>query len=171
MQFCLIMNDNDGQTQMYTCDVEYCDFSVFTFPTEAEESIPHIERIFRDTEFWEACLEKARCFFHTCLLPEILGHWYTRPLVKSSSTSDSNTTSESVDGQSDDVAANSNQGNDYFCYCRGPDEGSMIACDDSACKIEWFHQSCFKLKNLPRGKWYCPDCCKLPQFSKRKKVQ
>ena len=91
--------------------------------------------------------------------------------MKSSSTSDGNTTGESVDGQSDDVAANNNQGNDSFCYCHGSDEGSMIACDNSACKIEWFHQSCLKLKNLPRGKWYCPDCRKLPQFSKGKKKQ
>jgi len=70
-------------------------------------------------------------FFHTCLLPEVLGHWYTRPLVKSSSTSDS-TTSQSV--QSDDDAASSS--NNVFCYCRGPDKGSMIACDNSKCKIE-----------------------------------
>jgi len=181
-QFCLIKNVDGSlhldhghayyyqvQTQMFICDVEYCDFSVFTFPTEAEESLPHIERIFRDADFWEICLEKATCFFRTCLLPEILGHWYTRPLVKSSSTSDSTTTSQSVDDkQSDDDAANSSQGSDVFCYCRGPDEGPMIACDNSTCKIEWFHQSCLKLKTIPRGKWYCPDCRKLPQFLKGK---
>ena len=88
--------------------------------------------------------------------------------MKSSSTSDGNTTSESVDAQSNDVAANNNQGNDSFCYCHGPDVDSMIACDNSACKIEWLHQ---KLKNIPRGKWYCPDCHKLPQFCKGKKKQ
>jgi len=179
-QFCLIQNDDGSlqldhghayyyqvQTQMFICDVDYCDFSVFTFPTEVEEASPHIERIFKDADFWETCLEKARCFFRTCLLPEILGHWYTRPLVKSSSSSDSATTSQSV--QLDDNAANSSQGSELFCYCRGPEEGSMIACDNHQCKIEWFHQSCLKLNAIPRGKWYCPDCRKLPQFLKGKK--
>ena len=108
-QFCLTKSD-DGllyldhghayyyqvQTQMFICNVEYCDFCVFTFPAEREDSLPHIERIFRDGDFLEMCLEKARCFFRTCLLPEILGHWYTRPLVKSSSTSGSSA-SQSVD--------------------------------------------------------------------------
>ena len=31
--------------------------------------------------FWDECVTKAKQFFMTCLLPEILGKWYTRPSV------------------------------------------------------------------------------------------
>ena len=48
------------------------------------------------------------------------------------------------------------------------DEGTMIACDNTDCKIKWFHTKCLKLESIPGGKWYCPDCCKLPCFLKGK---
>ena len=28
---------------------------------------------------------------------------------------------------------------DTFCYCRKDEFGQMVACDNKACKIEWFH--------------------------------
>ncbi len=46
-----------------------------------------------------------------------------------------------------------------YCYCKGPDEGSMIGCDNPECSIEWFHWDC--LSSTPKGKWFCPDCRKL----------
>ena len=143
------------QTQMFVCNVEYCDFCVCTFPESVDEFSPYVERIFRDIEFWEDCVEKAKHFFTVCLLPEILGKWYTRPAV-SSGTNQSNQSNSSDNevGQ--------------YCYCRGPDEGTMIACDNTDCKIEWFHTKCLKLQSIPRGKWYCPDCRKLPCFLKGK---
>ena len=58
------------QTQMFVCNVNYCDFCVRTFPLE--ESSPHIEHIFRNDDFWRECLTKAEIFFTTCLLPELL---------------------------------------------------------------------------------------------------
>ena len=41
------------QTQMFVCNVEYCDFCVCTFPESVDEFSPHVERIFRDIEFLE----------------------------------------------------------------------------------------------------------------------
>ena len=114
---------------MFICDVKYCDFSVFTFPTEEEDSLPHIERIFRDADLENVLVA---IFFCTCLRTWALVY----VLVKSFSTSDSTKTSQLV--QSDDNAASSTQGSDVFCYHHGPDEGSMIACNNSTCKIEWF---------------------------------
>ena len=34
----------------------------------------------------------------------------------------------------------------------------MIGCDNSKCPIEWFHLSCLHITQLPKGKWYCPEC-------------
>jgi len=64
------------QAQMHICDVKYCDFVVCTFPCE----VPSIFtiRIFRDAHFWEQCLKKCHEFFKLCVLPELLGKFYTR---------------------------------------------------------------------------------------------
>ena len=143
-------------SQMFVCNVNYCDFCVCTFPLE--KSTPHIERIFRNDDFWRECLTKPKTFFTTCLLPELLENWYTRPAVKPSniSHSDENTS------LSDVIDASGSQ--KLYCYCNCPDDRSMIACDNTECKIEWFHQDCLNLKFVPRGKWYCLDCSKLPEF-------
>ena len=46
-----------------------------------------------------------------------------------------------------------------FCYCGGPEEGDMVACDGKSCKYSWFHITCLRLKSLPKTKsWFCPDC-------------
>ena len=124
------------QTQMFVCNVEYCDFCVCTFP-ESNDCSLYIKRIFRDHEFWAACVEKAKHFFTVCLLPEILGNWYTRPTVSSHSSSDS---SQSMANQNNSY----NSEVEWYCYCHGPEEGTMIACDSSDCKIEWFHKKCLK---------------------------
>ena len=59
-----------------------------------------------------------------------------------------------------------------YCYCRLPEDGTMIGCDNPDCSIEWFHIECLKLPRAPKGKskWYCLDCSKLPKFLKRKKI-
>ena len=41
---------------------------------------------------------------------------------------------------------------------RGAESGEMIMCDNSTCNIQWFHVDCLKLKAVPKGKWYCPNC-------------
>ena len=58
-----------------------------------------------------------------------------------------------------------------FCYCKGPEEGAMIACDDVDCRIEWLHLDCLKIESAPKGKWYCPNYRKYPQFTIKKKKQ
>ena len=47
----------------------------------------------------------------------------------------------------------------------------MIACDNPNCMIEWFHLECLIIQSVPKGKskWYCPDCRKLPEFTRKKK--
>ncbi|WOL05788.1 PHD finger protein ING1 isoform X2 [Canna indica] len=45
-----------------------------------------------------------------------------------------------------------------YCICNQVSFGKMVACDNSSCKIEWFHFDCVGLKEQPKGKWYCPSC-------------
>jgi len=141
------------QTQMFVCDVKYSDFCVATF---GEDSDLHVECIYQDQDFWEECISKAKLFFTNCLLPELLGRWYTRPNIKSSATTDQlqpAVTSSSF-GEESNVQK-------LYCFCRGPEEGTMIGCDNPDCKVEWFHIQCLRLPSIPKGRWYCPECQKL----------
>ena len=171
-KFCLQLNSDGSlhldhthayyyqvQTQLFVSDVEYCDFCVCTF--KDDETGVHTERIFKDVQFWNGCVIKAQTFFKTCLLPELLGKWYTRPC---SDIIDTDPPGPSGVAENSDL-----QLEQKYCYCGGPDIGRMIACENQDCIIEWFHTDCLMIDTIPRGKWYCPDCRKLPKF-KRKRV-
>jgi hypothetical protein len=45
-----------------------------------------------------------------------------------------------------------------YCLCEQVAHGDMVACDNNACTIEWFHFICVGLKKNPKGKWFCPKC-------------
>jgi len=45
-----------------------------------------------------------------------------------------------------------------YCICNRVSFGEMVGCDNTDCKVEWFHFECVGLTNPPKGKWYCPDC-------------
>ena len=145
---------------MFVCDVSYCDFCVCTFTCDDPESGLYIERIYQDPSFWENCLSKAEHFFKVCLLPELVGKWYTRPIVKPSGD-------ENNPNLDNATSNNSSDHKQLYCYCNGPESGTMIACDNPQCTTEWFHLTCLKLTSTPRGKWYCPDCRKFPSLNKR----
>ena len=44
----------------------------------------YVECVCKDKEFWEweECVRKCEYFFTICLLPVVLGHWYTCPLAE-----------------------------------------------------------------------------------------
>ena len=130
------------QTQLFVCNANFCDFCVCTF---GDKSDIYIERIFKNQEFWDDCVQKAKKFFDACLLPELIGHWYTQPRIKED-TSQHTEQTRSVTSH------------DEYCYCHGPEKGRMIGCDNPDCSVQWFHMKCLKLKVVPKGNWYCPDC-------------
>ena len=45
-----------------------------------------------------------------------------------------------------------------YCICQSVSYGDMVACDNEACTLEWFHWSCVGLKSEPVGTWICPVC-------------
>ena len=124
------------QTQLFVCNVDYADFCVCTFATDAQDKYSdtgiHIERINKNSEFWTGCIDKAHHFFKTCVLPELLGSWYTRPAVKRTNGED---VVECVTDSDLPFVDTSNPPEPSYCYCRGPEEGIMIACDNSDCSI------------------------------------
>ena len=146
------------QMQLNICEVEYGDFVVWT-----PDGI-HVERILRDEAFFTAALEKTSSFYVYGVLPEVLGKWYTKqPVLPTDEPGPSDTTEPESVAQNDDLV--SEQQDDYmdtslWCYCRKPENEEMIACDYPGCSIEWYHITCLKLKVVPKGKWYCPDCRK-----------
>ena len=48
-----------------------------------------------------------------------------------------------------------------YCLCNRVSFGNMVACDNTKCRIEWFHFKCVGLTKTPKNKWYCPDCSKI----------
>ncbi|XP_015372222.1 PREDICTED: inhibitor of growth protein 3-like [Diuraphis noxia] len=45
-----------------------------------------------------------------------------------------------------------------YCLCNQVAYGTMVACDNKKCPIEWFHYECVGITRSPHGKWYCPKC-------------
>ena len=182
------------QTQLFVCDVTYCDFVVCTF---SDQDDLYVERLSKNLTFWSECVPKAELFFRFCLLPELLGKWYTRrgntpacshsePTVAQGSVmattseptaQESGATASQVTVQENVATTSYNEesmdatasGEKLYCYCRGPEEGTMIGCDNQNCKIEWYHLTCLRYTSAPKGKWYCPECRTLPEFSKSRK--
>lgn len=137
------------QMQMQLCQVEYCDFVVW----RAGELFH--QRIELDEDFVVDAFYRAASFVKLAILPELVGKWFSKQNAMASCPSqdqDSNSASP--------VSVLSSNG---WCYC-GKDEtfDNMIGCDSKDCKIQWYHFSCLKLTEdeIPRGKWFCPDCHK-----------
>ena len=140
------------QLQLHVChDALYADFIVWT------QSEIAVERIYRDDQFFENCIENARHFFTYGILPEIIGKWYTRmPIAEKDGTipipaTVDNSDSKINDDDDDDIGR-------CWCYCDQPSFGDMIMCDNKQCAICWFHFDCLRIRTPPKGKWYCPSC-------------
>ena len=147
------------QTQIFICDVDYCDFCVCTFSPGGEPNL-HVERILPDLELWSTCLDLSTRFFRVCLLPELLGKWYTRKPL---------TTKEASTQELETVKVGGIQSTRLYCICQKPEDDSLdwIGCDNPTCSIEWFHTLCLQITTIPKGKWYCPTCRKLPEFCRK----
>ena len=97
-------------------------------------------------QFWSECLQKANVFFKKCILPELIGKFYSRPAI-----------------------ADLKQDTDIWCYCRGAEEEqrAMIKCDNDTCLLQWFHFDCLHMTKEPKGRWYFAECRKLDITKKR----
>ncbi|KNE66576.1 hypothetical protein AMAG_11703 [Allomyces macrogynus ATCC 38327] len=56
-----------------------------------------------------------------------------------------------------------------YCLCNQVSFGTMVACSNLDCPIEWFHFPCVGIKEEPKGDWFCPDCTAKRKRQRRKK--
>lgn len=48
-----------------------------------------------------------------------------------------------------------------YCTCKQRAFDNMIACDNTNCKIKWFHFECAGITLPPKNIWYCVECRKF----------
>ena len=129
------------QMQLFVTKCDYCDFILWT---KKDDSLC-VERITFDSEFFQKELELARTFFIKCIIPELLGKWFSAPKQ---------------------ATANTNP-QQQWCYCRAPAAGNMLVCASGFCAVEKFHQTCLRMKRVPK-QWVCPSCRKLINAPQKK---
>ena len=104
-----------------------------------------IERIYPDLQHSSTVVPKLEAFWRICILPEILGRWFTR-------RSDVHISVPSDNG---------------ICFSRGQhcDSDHVVLCSNVDCPYSKFHIKCLSLNKVPILKtWYRPHCSRLPQF-------
>ena len=144
------------QAQMHICHATYCDFVVWS-----EEDVI-VLRISPCDIFIKSAIDKATEFFKYCLLPELIGKWYSKAPVYQCKTV--HTREPLVDITSSSQHDTSK--NEKWCFCRSEESGTRIGCDNDNCPIQWFHTLCLKIKSIPKGRWYCPECRKARKSGK-----
>ena len=144
------------QAQMHICHATYCDFVVWS-----EEDVI-VLRISPCDIFIKSAIDKATEFFKYCLLPELIGKWYSKAPVYQCKTV--HTREPLVDITSS--SQHDTLKNEKWCFCGSEESGTMIGCDNDNCPIQWFHTLCLKIKSIPKGRWYCPECRKARKSGK-----
>ena len=155
---CLIKENNDQfciktdhqyyyqvQQQLFTTKKKYNDFIVYAFDSNGEEKFV-LQRIVPDQDHWDHVEQKLTKFWRLCVLPEMLGKWYTRRHNVS------------------DVKPAVNETNS-ICYCRQGSDDKTVRCCNGNCRIKNFHVSCLGVDSIPKT-WYCPNCRLLPEFKR-----
>ena len=128
-------------------------------------------RVGLDNDFITKAFQKATTFFTVGILPELVGKWYTKAPVYShvpAKTDVEVSDSPVAIAHSSETDATTEKSDEDWCYCRGKDEGEMIACDNDAFKIRWFHTQCLKLCTIPKRKWFCPSCQKTVRKGRKR---
>lgn len=89
------------------------------------------------TLHWESVLPKLNQFWRFCILPEILGRWFTRKCSLAQPPPET----------------------DAICFCRRVSVEQVVVCSNSSCPISSYHMPCLKVSATP-NKWLCPLCHK-----------
>ena len=124
------------QTQLGVCELEEAFFVVWN-----KHSL-HVELIKFDRDHWTCMISKAERFFNVAILPELVGRFYSLRKHKHNALPCAHTELK-------------------ICYCYSEvGEFNIICCNQSGCKIKYFHQPCMFFRSEPKNKksWLCPDC-------------
>ena len=134
------------QQQLFTLqERKHCDFIVYAIDSDGNAHMV-CDRNCPDPQFSNIALQKLEAFWRNCILPEILGRWYTRKC---------------------DVPATSASTDNAICFCRHKHSDPVVACSNVECPYGTFHTACLSLNEVLMPKtWYCPHCSRLPQFKR-----
>ena len=134
------------QQQLFSVPgIKYCEFVVCAIDEKKRMNLI-VLRIYPDVQHWNSVLPKLETFWRICILPEILGRWYTRRCTVPPKLPDK----------------------DGICFCRKIRHEETISCSNKNCPYKRFHPSCLSLTAMRKPKtWYCPHCSRLPQFKRR----
>ena len=92
-------------------------------------------------------MPKLELFWRLCILPEILGRWYTRRLTAPVKMPE--------DGG--------------ICFCRAQPDKNIIIRSNTEYPYKDLHISCLGLESVTLPKtWYCPHCGRHPQFKRKR---
>ena len=126
---------------IFTTGKNYNDFVVCSI----KENIEFIcQKVTPNQHLWDTVLPKLTNFWRFCVLPEILGRWYTQKR---------NITLKQCDAGA-------------VCFCRNETETgeAVVHCSNTACPISSCHLSCLKLMGVPKN---CAKKGSPPQKPKR----
>ena len=124
----------------------HCDFVVCGIDSHLNAHLT-TDRIYPNPIHSDAVIKKLEAFWRICILPEILGRWFTRRC-------DAPLSIASASG---------------ICFCRGQPSGHVVSCSNVDCPYAKFHTACLSLSEVPMLKtWYCPHCSRLAQFKQRR---
>ena len=126
------------QLQLFVTKRRYCDFIVWS------NSELFVDQINQDDSLIQSAMPVATKFWRMCVLPELMGKWYTRKQT---------TISQGQEQQQE-------EDHGRWCYCKEEKGGEMVGCDNKSCHIKWFHLQCvgMTVSTIPHGKWFCPTC-------------
>ena len=97
-----------------------------------------MERIHKDPSHWDSVHPKRTKMWRTCILPEVLGRWYTRK---------------------HDIAAPPAWS---ICYCRRPPDEMIVRCENLKCPFIEFHSSCLEISRPPFKTMVLPKLTAAP---------
>ena len=117
---------------MVVAGLQFCDFFVWT-------NCDSLQIIIENDEDTQAeIINKAKNLFCKVILPGLTTKYFTKP------------------NKEDDTNLN-----DTWSICKMDEtEDDLIMCEDSSCKIIWFHFKCMCIKKIPKRKCFCPECRK-----------
>ena len=76
---CVLLHYYQVQIQLFACCSFYADFVIATF---GESQVRFVtKRILKDENLISEFLQKAERFFKLCILPELVGKWYSESSV------------------------------------------------------------------------------------------
>jgi len=123
------------QTQIFVCELCYCDLFVYCPPKYAYERVLPSEACHKEI------VEKSKVFFVRVILPELIAKYFSLHRVPHA-PNDVNCDNETVN----------------VCYCQTPRRDPMVTCAGERCTFKEFHCRCVDLRTAPKRDWFCDQC-------------